>query len=378
MQAASFSAHYPSSLIDTLTSGPYNPAAWPPEEKRVQSSDESITFDITFVGAGPAGLFGAFYAGMRELSVKVIDALPQPGGQLIALYPEKIIYDAPGFPAILSKDLVAKLVQQAAQWNPTMALGERAVALCRAPVPDGEGECWLIETDKGKHFSRTVVISAGIGAFEPVRLEDESVRRFEGCGVEFLVRDPEEYRDRRVLVVGGGDSAVDWALALEPIARQVTLIHRRQGFRALDSSVNTLMASGVEVRLFHELRHLEGQGKLERAVIFDNRTQAETALEVDAVLLALGFRADLGPIREWGLQTAGRRYIHVNSRMETNLPGVYAAGDVALQEGCEPLNLIVVAFGQVTVAVNYAYTVVRPGGKVFPGHSSEKLAGPRG
>lgn len=343
----------------------------------MQFKDERRLFDITFIGAGPAGLFGAFYAGMREMSVKVIDAQQQPGGQLIALYPEKVIYDAPGFPAILSKDLVANLVQQATQWHPSMAMGELARSLRRAPALDGAGECWLIETDKGKHYSRTVVITAGIGAFEPVRLENESVRRFEGCGVEYMVRGLEEYRGKRVLVVGGGDSAVDWALALEPIASKVTLIHRRQGFRALDTSVNTLRASDVEVRLFHELRRLEGAGRLERAVVFDNRTQEETALEVDRVLLALGFKADLGPIHQWGLETVGGRYIKVNSRMETNLPGVYAAGDVALEEGCEPLNLIVTAYGQVTVAVNYAYTVVRPGGKVFPGHSSEKMARPR-
>lgn len=339
--------------------------------------DESQLFDITFVGAGPAGLFGAFYAGMRELSVKLIDVLPQPGGQLSALYPEKVIYDVPGFPAILAKDLVANLVQQACQWNPAMALGELARGLRRVPVPGGIGECWVVETDRGKHLSRTVVITAGIGAFDPVRLENESVRRFEGRGAEYLVRNLEDYRGKRVLIVGGGDSAVDWALALEPIAQKVTLIHRRQGFRALDTSVNALMASSVDVKVFHELRRLEGEGRLQRAVIFDNRTQEETILEIDAVLLALGFKADLGPIREWGLETEGRRYIKVNSCMETNLPGVYAAGDVAVQQGCEPLNLIVTAFGQVTVAVNYAYTVIRPGGKVFPGHSSEKMAGAR-
>ncbi len=344
----------------------------------MQSRDESRIFDITFIGAGPAGLFGAFYAGMRELSVKIIDAMRQPGGQLIALYPEKTIYDVPGLPAILSKDLVANLVQQASQWRPTMALGEMAQALRRVPLPTGSGEGWLIETDKAEHLTRTVVITAGIGAFEPVRLENDSVRRFEGRGVDYLVRELEDYRGKRVLIVGGGDSAVDWALALEPIAAKVTLIHRRQGFRALDTSVNALMASGVEVRVFHELRRLEGEAGLQRAVIFDNRTQEETIIPVDAALLALGFKADLGPIREWGLETEGRRYIRVNSRMETNLPGVYAAGDVARQEGCEPLNLIVTAFGQVTVAVNYAYTVIRPGGKVFPGHSSEKMAGARG
>lgn len=335
--------------------------------------------DITFIGAGPTGLFGAFYAGMRELSVRIIDALPQAGGQLIALYPEKLIFDTPGFPGIVSKDLVAHLVQQASQWNPAWALGERAEKLARVPLPRGEGsgECWAIETGKGRHLSRTVVITAGIGAFEPARLANESVQRFEGRGVEYLVRDLQAYAGRRVLVVGGGDSAVDWALALEPIAKQVTLIHRREGFRAHDTSVNALKTARVDVRLFHEIRRLEGRTRLERALLFDNRTQAEAEIALDDAILALGFKADLGPIREWGLETIGRRYLKVNSRMETNLPGVYAAGDVALQEELDPLNLIVVGYGQVTVAVNYAYTVLRPGGKVFPGHSSEKMAGAR-
>jgi thioredoxin reductase len=334
-------------------------------------------FDITFIGAGPTGLFGAFYAGLREMTVKVIDALPQAGGQLIALYPEKVIYDSPGLPAILSKDLVTNLVKQAGQWKPAMALGQRALNLTRRPLPGGDADetCWEIETDKEKHLSRSVVISAGIGAFQPVTLKDGGVDRFEGKGVSYMVSDLTGFTGKRVLIIGGGDSAVDWALALEPIASNVTLIHRREGFRAHDSSVNALKVSSVDVKIFYELRQLLGEDRVEHAVIFDNRTQEDTTLDVDEVILALGFKADLGPIREWGLETIGRRYIRVNQKMQTNLPGVFAAGDVALQEDQDPLNLIVIGFGQVTVAVNYAYTQVKPGGKVFPGHSSEKLAG---
>jgi thioredoxin reductase (NADPH) len=331
-------------------------------------------FDITFIGAGPTGLFGAFYAGLRELRVKIIDALPQVGGQLIALYPEKQIFDTPGFVAIRSKDLVGNLAEQATQWKPTLALGERALRLDRVPLPGGaeSDTCWRIGTDKAEHLSRTVILAAGIGAFEPSKLANESVSRFEAKGVTYLVSDLQTFAGRRVLIIGGGDSAVDWALALEPITQSVTLIHRREGFRAHDSSVNALKASKVDVRIFYELRELRGDDRVRQAVIFDNRTQEETALEVDDVILALGFKADLGPIREWGLETIGRRYVKVNNHMETNLPGVFAAGDLALQEGEDPLNLIVVGYGQVTVAVNYAYTVVKPGGKVFPGHSSER------
>lgn len=333
-------------------------------------------FDITFIGAGPTGLFGAFYAGLRELKVKVIDALPQAGGQLITLYPEKMIFDTPGFPEILSKDLVANLLEQAQQWNPTMALGERAENLIREPLPGGEDgeQCWVIETQKGRHYTRTVILAAGIGAFEPRRLNNESVEAFEERGVEYLVSDVNQFAGQRVLIVGGGDSAVDWALSLEPIAEHVTLIHRREGFRAHDSSVNALNASNVDVKIYYEIREVQGDEHVERAVIFDNRTDEDTVIDVETVILTLGFKADLGPIREWGLETIGRRYVRVDNTMETNLPGVFAAGDVALQEDLDPLNLIVVGYGQVTVAVNYAYSKIKPGGKVFPGHSSEKMA----
>jgi len=331
-------------------------------------------FDIIIIGAGPSGLFGAFYAGMRELSCLLLDVLPQPGGQITALYPEKKIFDTPGLPSIVGKDLVRNLMEQASQWDTAFALGEQAQSLQRVPLRVG-GVGWAIRTDKGEHHGRVVVIAAGIGAFRPMKLQNESIDRFEGRGVEYFVTDLNTYAGQKVMVVGGGDSAVDWALAIEPIAAQVTLIHRREGFRAHDISVNRLKESRIDVRLFYELRELQGDDRLERAVIFDNRTDEDHILELDAAILALGFKADLGPIREWGLETIGRRYIKVNSKMETNLPGVYAAGDVALQEELDPLNLIVTGYGQVTLAVNYAYTRIKPGGKVFPGHSSEKMAG---
>ncbi len=333
-------------------------------------------YDVTIIGAGPTGLFGAFYAGMRELSCKIIDVLPQPGGQITALYPEKYIYDTPGFPAILGKELVANLVRQTEQWDTSMCLGERALNLAPERFSDdGDQEGWVVETDVSRHYTRTVIIAAGIGAFEPIRLKNDSIDAFEGKGAIYGMVRPEDYAGQRLLVVGGGDSAVDWALATEPIAERVTLIHRREGFRSHESTLKDLRNSSADVKIFYELRELQGDGKVERAVIFDNRTDEDEVLEIDAVIMALGFKADLGPIRTWGLDTVGRRYIKVNARMETNLPGVYAAGDLALQEKLDPLNLIVVGYGQVTVAVNYAYTYIHPGAKVFPGHSSEKMAG---
>ena len=342
----------------------------------MSAASQQEVFDITILGAGPTGLFGAFYAGMREMSCKVIDILPEPGGQVTALYPEKTIYDTPGFPAIIGKDLIAELVTQAEYWETRMCLGERAATLTRSPNPEAASEeCWVIETDKDRHYSRSVIIAAGIGAFEPIRLKNESIDRYEGKGAVYGMVKPSDYAGKKVLVVGGGDSAVDWALATEPIAERVTLIHRREGFRAHESSLNALHESDVDVRIFYELREILGDGKVEQALIFDNRTDEDELLDLDAVILSLGFKADLGPIRSWGVETVGRRYIRVSNRMETNLPGVFAAGDLALQEGLDPLNLIVVGYGHVTVAVNYAYTYIHPDGKVFPGHSSEKMAG---
>jgi thioredoxin reductase (NADPH) len=272
---------------------------------------------------------------------------------------------------------VANLVKQTNRWGTVMALGQQAQTLEKVPLPGGEpGEtCWAITSDEATHLTRSVVIAAGIGAFRPMKLDSESVDRFEGKGVEFFVTDLNVYRDKRVLIVGGGDSAVDWALATEPLAQSVTLIHRREGFRAHESSVEKMKASSVDVRVFYELRELQGEDQLERAVIYDNRRDVDEVIDVDAVILALGFKADLGPIREWGVETVGRRYIRVNNHMETNLPGVFAAGDLALPDGLDPLNLIVIGYAQATVAVNYAFTYVNPGAKVFPGHSSEKMAG---
>jgi thioredoxin reductase len=324
-------------------------------------------YDLTIIGAGPSGLFGSFYAGIRELRTKIFDVLPEVGGQLAVLYPEKYIYDVPGHPKVLAKDLVKLLQEQAMQWKPTMCMGQRVTDLRRRE--DG-----LLELDAGgaTHYSKTVLITAGVGAFTANKLTLENIGHFENKGVYYFVKDKTLFRGKRLLIIGGGDSAVDWALNLKDYARQVTLIHRRDQFRAAPSSITELMHSSVNVQTFHEIKSITGENKIEHAVIFDNRTQEETALDVDAVLLNLGFKADLGPIKNWGLELLGTRYIKVNARMETNLPGVYAAGDIAGQPDVEPVNLIATGFAQATLAVNVAVTHVNPKAKVFPGHSSER------
>ncbi len=325
-------------------------------------------YDITIIGAGPTGLFGAFYAGMRELRTKIIDALEEPGGQLAALYPEKYIYDAPGFPQIVAKDLVTNLVEQAARWNPAMCLGERVLTLAHR-----EDGIIHLTTSKGTHLTRTVLIAAGVGAFEPTRIKAPGVDQFETNGVFYFVKSKAAFAGKRLLIVGGGDSAVDWALNLQDTAEHITLIHRRPDFRAHESSVKQLYASPatkLQVLTPWEVRRVEGDGRIERVTIYHNGTQEDQELPVDAVLLNLGFKADIGPIKEWGL-TLDKREILVNQRMETNLPGVFAAGDIAHED--VKMNLIATGFGQAALAVNLAKHYIDPTASIFPGHSSEKM-----
>jgi thioredoxin reductase (NADPH) len=325
-------------------------------------------YDITIIGAGPTGLFGAFYAGMRELRTKIIDALEEPGGQLAALYPEKYIYDAPGFPQIIAKDLVTNLVEQAARWNPTMCLGERVLGL----VHRDDGVIRLT-TSKGEHLTRTVLIAAGVGAFEPTRIKAPGVDQFESNGVFYFVKSKAAFTGKRLLIVGGGDSAVDWALNLQDTADHITLIHRRNEFRAHESTVKQMLASPAEklqVLTPWEVRRVDGDGRIERVVIYHNGTQEEQEIPVDAVLLNLGFKADIGPIKEWGL-ALDKREILVNERMETNLPGVFAAGDIAHED--VKMNLIATGYGQAALAVNLAKHYIDPSASIFPGHSSEKM-----
>jgi thioredoxin reductase (NADPH) len=321
-------------------------------------------YDLTIIGGGPVGLFGLFYAGMREMKTKVIDSLQELGGQLIAIYPEKYIYDMPGFPKIKAKDLVRDMVEQGLQYGATPALGEMVQTLRRR-----EDGIWELLTHRGiTHLSRTVVITVGAGGFEPRKLDLPGLDELEGRDVFYFVTDLEAFRDRDVLIIGGGDSAVDWALHLREIARSIALCHRRDKFRAHEGTVKELLASACEVNLFWEVKALRVEaGRLRGVTIYHNKTNEERDLTVDTMILSLGFIADLGPVREWGLEMSGRG-IQVNSRMETNLPGVYAAGDVATFDG--KLKLIATGTGEVTIAVNHAKTFIDPTAGAFPGHSS--------
>lgn len=321
--------------------------------------------DITIIGGGPTGLYAAFYAGMRERSVRIIDSLPELGGQLMALYPEKYIYDVGGFKAVTAKDLAQSLIAQALQFSPEVHLDEEVSAITLTEdgiVLDGRGRTFV---------TRTLILAGGKGAFEPMKLDCPGYEEFLGRGVTYAVRDLEEYRGKRVLLVGGGDSALDWALALKDVTEDLLLIHRRDGFRAHERTVAALhaaVAAGeLSFRAFHEVGEIRGEGSVKTAKIFDNRSQAEEEVAVDAVLTFLGFKPDLGPIGSWGLELSGNRVV-VNRLMETNLPGVFAAGDMVKYEG--KLDLIVTGFAEAATAVNSAVQYVDPSARSSAGHST--------
>lgn len=325
-------------------------------------------YDVTIIGAGPTGLFGAFYAGMRTMKTKIIDALPEPGGQLTALYPEKLIFDAPGFPKVVAKDLVKLLMEQAVQWNPAVCLGERVLSLAQ----DSDG-VWVMTTDKGTHYTRTIVISAGVGAFAPNKLAVADVEQYEGSSLYYFVKEKAAFKGKRLLIVGGGDSAVDWAINLHDVAHSITLIHRRDEFRAHESTVTEMRSLPIDILTPYEVKSVSGNGKIEKVVIYNNQTKEEIALDIDVILVNVGFKADIGPIRNWGLKLDKKeRGILVNFRMETNLPGVFAAGDIAAEE--VKMNLIATGYGQAAMAVNVAKNYVDPKSSIFPGHSSEKFS----
>ena len=318
-------------------------------------------YDLTIIGGGPTGLFASFYAGFRTLKVKIIDSLEALGGQVTALYPEKNIFDVAGFPKVYGKDLVKGLVEQGLQYKPTVCLGEKVEMM--KTLPDKTFE---LTTQKGTHLARAVLITIGIGAFKPKRIPAPGVEKFEGHGLSYFVPDVSKYDKKRLVIVGGGDSAVDWALNLYPRAAAVTVVHRRDAFRAHEDSVRQLKTSPVSLKLFYEIKELRGNSHVESVEILNNKTQAAESIPADEVLACLGFDASVGPLAQWGLTLHGND-VPVTTKMESNLPGVYAAGDVAFYPG--KVKLIACGFGEAAVAVNNAFAYLNPGASVFPGHS---------
>lgn len=326
-------------------------------------SDTTDITDLLIIGAGPTGLYAAFYAGLRGMSVTLLDSLPIPGGQLATLYPEKPIYDAPGHPEILAKDLVDHLLRQAMHYRPALCLAEQVQRLDFDP----QTEICSVTTSRTTHRARAILIAGGIGAMQPQRLAIPGADRFEGRGLHYSVADPEQFRDQRVLIVGGGDSAIDWANHLADVTARQTLIHRRDRFRAHQAAVEQMHAGPTRLLTFHELKSLHGDERITQATLYDNRSNAEQTIDVDAVIVNVGYINSLGPLAEWDLEIQ-RGSIVVDAQMRTNRPRVFAAGDITTHPG--KLKLIATGFGEAAIAVNFACHDLNPDAPVFPGHST--------
>lgn len=320
-------------------------------------------YDITIIGAGPAGLFTAFYGGMRQASVKLIESLPHIGGQLTALYPEKYIYDVAGFPKIRAQQLIDNLDEQLKLFDTTIVLGQSVEKVEKLE----DGTFKLVTSTNDVHYSKVIIITAGNGAFEPRRLNVKNSEQFEGINLHYYVKDMNQFKDEHVVILGGGDSAVDWAMMLEPIAKKVTLVHRRNQFRAHEHSIEQLKKSSVEIITPFVPIDIEGEEKIEKLILQESRGEEIVEIDVDSVICNYGFISRLGPIANWGLEIK-KNSIVVNSKMETNIPGIYAVGDINTYEG--KVKLIATGFGEAPTAVNNAMTYIDPKARVQPRHST--------
>jgi thioredoxin reductase len=318
-------------------------------------------YDLVIIGAGPTGLFAAYYAGFRGLSMAVVDSLPEPGGQVTAMYPEKMIYDVGGFAEVRGRDLVDGLVKQAAPFKPKYLLGRKAEKL------ETVGDSVELTLDGGETLkARAVLITAGIGEFTPRPLPAGD--GWLGRGMVHFVPSLQVHAGQHVVVVGGGDSAFDWILALHPVAASVTLVHRRAKFRAAESIVRQARELGTRIITDAEVtRFVENESGALEAVDLSIKGAGDERLPANAVVAALGFTADLGPIESWGLEI-DHRAIAVDSTMATARERVYAAGDVAAYPG--KVKLIATGFGEAATAVNNIAVALDPDAHLFPGHSS--------
>jgi len=327
---------------------------------------EVKSVDVLIVGAGPVGLFGAYYAGVRLLSTAVLDSLEEAGGQITAMYPEKAIFDVAGFPAIKGRELVDQLLAQAAPFKPAYLLGHQAVGLER-----GDGG-FAVTTSTGQRIEcRAIVITGGIGTFTPRPLPTGG--EYLGRGLVHFVPDPTAYADQDIVVVGGGDSALDWALMLEPIGKSVTIVHRRNEFRAHQHSVELLKASSVRILTDAQISGVRGDPDVSEVDVTVKGDDAPVTLACDKLIAALGFTANLGPLMEWGIDIQ-KRQIMVDTKGATSVPGIYAAGDIVDYDG--KVKLIATGFGEVATAVNNAFAYLNPGKSAFPGHLSDYAPAP--
>lgn len=319
-----------------------------------------ITTDIAIIGAGPVGLFAIFEAGLLKMRCHLIDYLTQPGGQLSEIYPKKPIYDIPGCPNILAQELIDNLLKQAEPFKPTFTLGERVEKVDKIAERD-----FILTTNMGtKINARAVVISGGLGCFEPRKPEVIGLENFEnGKGISYMVLDPEAYRNKNILLAGGGDSALDWTIFLANIAKKVTLVHRSESFRGAPDSVNKVMnlaeQGKINLLLNTNLTHVEGNTVLEKVGLVNTKTQERNVINIDNLIPLFGLSPKLGPIENWGL-TIDKNAIVVNTEdYSTNIEGIYAIGDINTYKN--KLKLILCGFHEAALMAHSAYKYINPG-----------------
>ncbi len=337
------------------------------------AQDLDTVRDVTVIGAGPVGLATAFWAGMREADARIIDSLPEIGGQLTTLYPEKWIFDVPGHPRVLARDLVEQLREQALeQFDVPVHLSTTAERISWEGEPGTEERVIVLHTDRGELRSRTVIVAGGHGAFEPKQLPGYDLGPWEGRGAHYIVGEKSVFAGKRVMIVGGGDSAMDWVINLLDTAASVTLVHRREGFRAHELTVGQVMEAAdrgdVAIHVPFQIREVSGNGGVERVRLFHSEDEAhELEVEVDAILLQLGFKTQLGPLKDWGFEVI-KGAIAVDSLMRTSLERVWACGDITTFDG--KLKLIATGFAESAVAVAQAVHEIRPEVRIQPKYST--------
>ncbi|MFT4876779.1 MAG: thioredoxin reductase (NADPH) [Bacteroidia bacterium] len=320
-----------------------------------------IETDIIIIGAGPTGIFAVFEAGLLKLKCHLIDYLPQPGGQLAEIYPKKPIYDIPGFPSILAGELVDNLMEQVKPFNPGFTLGERAESIEK--TDDGQ---FIVTTNRGTaHKAPNILIAGGLGCFAPRKPELANLERFEDHGIDYIIKEPEKFRDKKVVIAGGGDSALDWSIFLADVASEVTLVHRRTSFRgALDSveKVENLVAAGKMTLITEaQISALDGGDELDKITVTENNGTV-TEIDSDYFIPLFGLSPKLGPIKEWGLDL-GKEAILVDTKdYQTNVPGIFAIGDINQYEG--KLKLILCGFHEATLAIQSCYKRIFPDKKL--------------
>ncbi|MEY8293043.1 NAD(P)/FAD-dependent oxidoreductase [Carnobacteriaceae bacterium 52-44] len=309
-------------------------------------------YDVTIIGGGPTGMFAAFYAGMRELKTKIIETLPVLGGQIEIMYPEKNIFDIGAFPYIKGSDLIQQLSKQMDPFETEVCLEENVLKIRK------EDDVFILKTDKGTHYSKTILITTGQGSFEPRKLTFDYNESYENTNLHYYVSQLDTYKDKTVVICGGGDSAVDWALTLEDIAKKVYVVHRRDKFRALEAPVTLMKNSSVEIITPYKPEALIGDKEKIHEVRFKETRGDETiTLPVDHLIVSYGFVSDNRQLEEWGLETEHAN-VKVSQRMESNIPGIYAAGDVATYDG--KVKLIATGFGEAPTAINSIIQYLNP------------------